>query len=31
VGTTVNMHGLLFNDGETLKLVCDQVRLQGAN
>ncbi len=31
VGSTVNMHGLLFNDGGTLKLVCDQVRLQGGN
>jgi hypothetical protein len=29
VGSTVNMHGLLFNDGGTLKLVCDQVRMQG--
>jgi hypothetical protein len=29
VGSAVNMHGLLFNDGGTLKLVCDQVRVQG--
>ena len=29
LGSAVNMHGLLFNDGGTLKLVCDQVRLQG--
>ena len=29
IGSAVNMHGLLFNDGGTLKLVCDQVRMQG--
>jgi hypothetical protein len=30
VGSAVNMHGLLFNDGGTLRMVCDQVRLQVA-